>query len=105
MAEKIKKPWAVYFHDTHFLMGIGRIVADNSNFVNILYSERQEYPAEAWEVNFVRRFDEVEKAMECYLEHSSEYSSAERLRNDLKKKFPRAYANSCRTNRNSRDKK
>lgn len=58
---EIKKPWGVCefirFKD------FGKIISENKTTLKVIYSEKQQYPSELWDSNSVKRFNELEKAI------------------------------------------
>lgn len=81
-----KQPWAVYCG--FFPIGIGLVVEERENTVDILYTENQQYPAECWDSKAVRRFDTYHQAIDWYVERSDD--SRDRLVKLIQRDFPNA---------------
>ncbi len=62
---EIKKPWCVCefirFKD------FGKIISENKTALNVIYSEKQQYPSELWDSNSVKRFNKLEEAINYYI--------------------------------------
>ncbi len=76
---KIEKPWAVYGW-WGGSWGIGKIIVERKNSVDIKYHEVQFYPAECWDTKWVERFDDPVRAMAYFKIYNREdYSKGEIL--------------------------
>lgn len=80
----MKKIWCVY--RILWPIGIGKIVRSDRYGCDILYSEGQHYPAELWDLKYVKRFDTVEEAISEYGKRSSD--PIEKIREDVYDNFP-----------------
>ena len=85
----IQNPWAVYGYI--FPIGIGIITQVNSDKLDIIYAEHQNYRPECWPSKKVKRFPDYQKAIAYYLQFRTDYSR-ESLEEMLKKNFPKAIA-------------
>ncbi len=68
---EIKKPWGVYFSPSFMIpLGIGKIITENETktILDIIYAEKQQYPPEIWDSRYVKRFNELEEAINYYTE-------------------------------------
>ena len=81
----IKKPWVVY--SDLFPIGIGVVVNQEGKSVDILYAERQQYPAETWDTRHIKRFDTYKQAIDYFIEKTDD--SKDRLENVILRDFPK----------------
>lgn len=74
MSEKIKKPWAVY----GWFLGswsLGRVITESKNSkgemssLDIRYWDDQRYPAECWDPEWVKTFDNPLEAIDYFVDH------------------------------------
>lgn len=92
----IEKPWCVY---SSFIgpMDFGKIEEDYGNYVYVRYSEGQHYALEAWDSNYVKRFNTLEEAVEDYIKHKPGTDPRDRnitdkeIREFAREKFPSYY--------------
>ncbi len=52
---------------------IGKLVERKGNAGWIQYAEKQQYPLECWDMNYVVIHDTIEDAIKCLLKHKSDW--------------------------------
>lgn len=79
--------WAVCLGITPFPVCIGYITKDEGEMLTIMYAERQHYPQEWWDKDFVKRFKTLKQAVKYYVEHSSYEEGTKRCLEEHEEKF------------------
>lgn len=95
---QIENPWCTYSHWADTLPeGFGKVVGEQGNAINILYSERQQYPPERWDSDYVKRFPTLEDAIKYFIEHKPAYDVRDSpitesdIRRGARDRFPSEY--------------
>lgn len=79
--------WVVCLGVIEFPVHVGYVTMDEGETLTIMYSERQRYPHEWWDKDYVRRFKTLKEAVKYYVEHSSDNEGMKRCLKEHEEKF------------------
>ena len=85
--------WAVCLGVIPFPVHIGYVTRDEGKCLTVMYSERQQFPHNWWDKDYVKRFKTLKEAVKYYVEHSSCEEGMKQCLKEHEERFPKLLKN------------